>query len=212
MSRVAFLIDGFNLYHSMMSDPRLRKCKWLNLRRLAESLVTKSQQIVSVNYFTAFAPWDSQKVAKHRTYVRALERAGVVTVLGEFRKRRQEISALLDRRRETRILLSNNTYEEKRTDVNIALHLFRLAVENKYDEAMIVSADSDLAPAIDLVRRAPYNKFVRIIVPPNQLAKELCQAAGQRTKLGEHHFQSSMFPLIITPPKGPVIECPAEWR
>jgi hypothetical protein len=43
MSRVVFLIDGFNLYHALDYNPapfsnpfRYRKHKWLDLRGLAE--------------------------------------------------------------------------------------------------------------------------------------------------------------------------------
>ena len=45
------------------------------------------------------------------------------------------------------------THKEKRTDVNIALKLFCDAIDDLYDKALIISADSDLIPAIQAVNK-----------------------------------------------------------
>ncbi|MBR2082614.1 MAG: NYN domain-containing protein [Elusimicrobiaceae bacterium] len=44
-------------------------------------------------------------------------------------------------------------HEEKLTDVNIAIYLLEIALKNTVDEAVIVSADSDLIPAILAIKR-----------------------------------------------------------
>ena len=45
-------------------------------------------------------------------------------------------------------LLRFTTYEEKETDVNIALKIFEDWIYDNYDKAIIVSWDSDIIPAI----------------------------------------------------------------
>ena len=41
--------------------------------------------------------------------------------------------------------------EEKKTDVNIAVRLLDDAFDDRFDTAMLISGDSDLAPPIDSV-------------------------------------------------------------
>ncbi len=45
------------------------------------------------------------------------------------------------------------THSEKQTDVKLASYLIKQAVNNNYDKALLITADSDLAPAIKLVNR-----------------------------------------------------------
>jgi len=40
------------------------------------------------------------------------------------------------------------TVEEKQTDVNIALKLFQLAVQDAYDKTIIISGYSEFLPAV----------------------------------------------------------------
>ena len=48
-------------------------------------------------------------------------------------------------------------HEEKETDVNIGLALARDAYENCFDRAVLITGDSDLTPAVRLVKA----KFTR---------------------------------------------------
>lgn len=64
MKRVAFLIDGFNLYHSLRELERLTKSpvKWLDLTRLCSaylhavrSALGERVELAAVTYFSALA-------------------------------------------------------------------------------------------------------------------------------------------------------------
>ena len=48
MNRIAFFIDGFNLFHSLDNNPAYHKYKWLNLSSLAEKFTTKQDEIKSI--------------------------------------------------------------------------------------------------------------------------------------------------------------------
>lgn len=51
-------------------------------------------------------------------------------------------------------------HEEKETDVNLAVYLIDLAYQDAYDRALLFSGDSDLVPAVRLVkRRFPKKSF-----------------------------------------------------
>jgi hypothetical protein len=82
MSRIAFLIDGFNLYHALdyspvhkspSTDPhRYKKYKWLNLFKLAQCYVNEpGDSVEEVYYFTAYAYWNPMKVDRHKLYIKA---------------------------------------------------------------------------------------------------------------------------------------------
>lgn len=145
MAKYIFFVDGFNLYHAVdyytlgADHFRYRKYKWLNLYKLASLYVGRLDTLEKVILFTAFATWDPGKVARHKLLIRANESVGVEVVYGEF-KRKDKLCRLCKRR--------SPSFEEKQTDVNIALSLFRLAVTDQCDRAVIISGDTDLIPAI----------------------------------------------------------------
>ncbi len=60
MARCMFFFDGFNLYHSLIADTivnkkrvqKYKKYKWLDLYRLAQLFVKKSDSITEVDSVT----------------------------------------------------------------------------------------------------------------------------------------------------------------
>ena len=59
------------------------------------------------------------------------------------------------------------TFEEKETDVNIALYLLRMAFQNKFDKFFLIIGDTDLIPAVKMIREYFPNKKSHIIIPIN---------------------------------------------
>lgn len=55
--------------------------------------------------------------------------------------------------------------EEKRTDVNIAVFMLEDAYQNACDQMIIFSGDSDLVPAINMVRKRFPAKKIIVYVP-----------------------------------------------
>lgn len=45
------------------------------------------------------------------------------------------------------------SYEEKQTDVNIGIYLIKEAFEDNYDTAILVTNDTDLIPAIRMLKK-----------------------------------------------------------
>ena len=109
---VIFFIDGFNLYHSLDNN-YYKKYKWLNLFKLSQCFVQKNESIVKIYYFTASANWNPGKVKRHKDYILALEQNPVLsTIYGNFREITRNCSFCGNQYK---------TYEEKETDVNIAV-------------------------------------------------------------------------------------------
>jgi uncharacterized LabA/DUF88 family protein len=56
------------------------------------------------------------------------------------------------------------TFEEKQTDVNIALSIFEGGLLDRYDKALIFTGDSDIAPSIIRVKKyKPKKEFLSIL-------------------------------------------------
>ena len=203
MNRIVFFIDGFNLYHSLDCNVAYYKYKWLNLDKLAHCFVTSNDKIEKVFYFTTYATWDQVKLVKHQIYVKALQFVGVEVVFGAFR--------YVDKT--CRICRKQyKTFEEKQTDVNIAIKLFQAAVQDLWDTAIIISGDSDLIPAIKAVKSTFPAKRIGLVIPIGRRAEELKQVVGFHMKLKEKHLVTSQFEDEITIDGGIKLTRPATWK
>lgn len=183
--RTVAFVDGFNLYHALrgLGENHL---KWLDLRRLLLHFTPAPQlELSRVLYFSAYATWLPEAYARHRAYVAALEATAVEVVLGKFKVK--ERSCKYCQR-------SWTGHEEKETDVNVALHLLEQAYSDAFDRAFLVSADSDLAPAVRAVRRLFPEKEVRILTPPGRSTPgDLRKASGHpATRIKEIHIRRSL--------------------
>jgi uncharacterized LabA/DUF88 family protein len=209
MARIVFFVDGFNLFHALdflKTGPehyKYQKYKWLNLRKLASLFVGRLDSLQEVILFTALATWDVGKVARHKLYIRANESAGVSVIYGEFKRKEKRCSLCHGR---------YPTFEEKQTDVNIALSLLQYAITDRYDRAVIVSGDTDLIPAIKAVRSTFPAKQIGVILPIGRSSEDLLKHADFRHKMREYHLASSRFPDQIRLSDNSVIDCPVSWK
>lgn len=203
MNRTIFLFDGFNLYHALQDNPNYHKYKWLDLRRLAQLFLRKSEQLEGIYYFTSLVPWSADKQNRHKNYIRALRHNDIKPIYGAFRRRTKKCRA--------KCRLEFVTYEEKMTDVNIAVHLLRWAMEDKFDTAVLITGDSDLVPAVEVVKDLLADKRINLIIPIGRKAKLLKVVCDENFKLKEKHLASSQFPDIIDLGSGVAITRPPTW-
>ena len=202
MSRVKFFFDGFNVYHSLQREARFHKYKWLDYSKLARLFVRRQDRIVDILYFTALASWDVEKVNRHNVLIAALKFRGVKIILGQFQKVEKYCQKCHQR---------YSTFEEKKTDVNIAVELLKSAVRDEFDTAVIVSGDSDLVPAIEAVKALFPAKKVGVIIPVNGRAALLKQVCDFHMKMKEKHLKSSILPDEIDLGSGVKLVRPASW-
>ncbi len=203
MAKVYAFIDGFNFYHAVDDVPAYRKFKWMNLKRLVSCYVLGADTLEGVEYFTTLATWDAGKVARHTQFIRANEEQGVVVTYGEF-KRKDRYCGLCNRKFKKR--------EEKQTDVNIALRLLELAIQERYDKAIIVSGDTDLIPAIKAVHRTFPQKTIGVVIPIGRASEDLKKQADFHHKMKVKHLASSRFDDNHKMADGSILTCPASWR
>lgn len=216
-NRVIVFVDGFNLYHSIHelnfdlktkrpTRPKKHYLKWLDISALSKALIHPAQDsLAGAYYFSAYAGWVPQDVQdRHRDYVAVLKSTGVIPIMGTFKKKPRKCPSCQH---------EWDTHEEKESDVNIALHLLKLAYEDAFDKAIIFTADTDLAPAIRTVRDKFPHKEVRVAIPERRLnrSKALEDAANGRIRLTESHFARNLFPGQVTLSTGAIINRPLKY-
>lgn len=184
MGRYCFYIDGFNMYYALQDG--YRQYKWLNYRTLCEDVAGPTNPVEKVCYFSAFVKWRQTSYAKHKVYIKALRSVGVEYVQGRFLNKK--IRCHLCRKEFL-------THEEKQTDVNIAIQLLSDAITDQYDRAVIVSADSDLIPAIQAVHRHFPAKEVGVMFPIGRSSYELKREADFIKKMRQTHLEKCQFPV-----------------
>ena len=144
-------IDGFNLYHRALQNTPY---KWLDLFKLSQALLPK-HEINRIRYFTALVeqrPSDPNQQRRQLTYIRALETIPNLSVFyGLFRtdpKWKPLTHPIVGVGRFVEV----NVTSEKGSDVNLATYLLTDGYEGDYEQALVISNDSDLALPIKTVR------------------------------------------------------------
>lgn len=203
MGKVYFFVDGFNLYHALDADPAYHPYKWLSLTQLARCFVFGKDVLEGVEYFTTLATWNPAKVERHKLFIKVNEAEGVRVVYGEFKRKDRRCPECGEHIR---------TFEEKQTDVNIAIRLFELAVQDKYDKAILISGDTDLIPAVKAVQKTFPAKKVGVILPISRASEDLKKQVDFHHKMRRYHLESSRFPDKVSLSDSLSIECPAAWR
>ncbi len=133
MSRRAIMfIDGFNLYHSLNDYPVYRKYKWLDLWRFSDALLLPNDTLTGVLYFTAYTYWNPARQARHEDYVAINRARGCTVVLGNFQKKTRHSAVPCGQpcvacasARKKFCGKPYDAHEEKKTDVNIAVHIIK---------------------------------------------------------------------------------------
>ncbi len=102
-------------------------------------------------------------------------------------------------------------HEEKMTDVNIATQLLCDTFHDVFDTALIISADSDLVPPTQAIRKFFPEKRVVVAFPPERKSAHLKSAAHACIPIGRSALSKSVLPDCVSTSTGPILNRPAEW-
>ncbi|GAB7006463.1 hypothetical protein JCM18899A_39360 [Nocardioides sp. AN3] len=102
-------------------------------------------------------------------------------------------------------------YEEKETDVNIATSLVSDAAQRVADSALIISADSDLTPAVKATKVLHPTLFVAAAFPPKRFSAELKKLMPGSFHINGAKIRQSQLPHDVTDAAGRTYSRPAKW-
>ena len=160
-----------------------KKYYWLDIVKLMESFLRPNQELIAVKYFSA-RPTDVGKRKRQDAFFQCFKCHNII-----------------------------HTYEEKESDVRIATQIVADAFQHNCDLAIIVSADSDMIPAVELAKEAKINVF--IYFPPHQYSSNLAtmgNGAPIQMLRYEKRFKQALLPDKITLANGFELSIPTEWK
>lgn len=193
----AVFVDGYNLYYGRI---RGTEYKWLDLIKMFEQILHEQDpqtDLFRLNYFTApalgkFATHGQASVEAQQSYHRALatiypERFFITlgkhsfdrngTLLPKFIK-----GSPYDRSERVRVW----KLEEKQTDVNLALSMYRAACSSRFKQLVVCSNDSDVAPALEALRQDFPQLTLGVVMPRRPPASDDSKHRAASASLEQH--------------------------
>lgn len=199
-------IDGFNLYYGALKGTAY---KWLDLDKYFR-LLRQNDDVQAIRYFTALV--DGSSRTDQQKYLSAINTLPLVhTILGRYKRKQVAcgVRACMHAGKK-----HFDRTEEKQTDVNIALQMLDDAYRGLAERFVLVSGDSDLVPAVNLIKtRFPAINIVLYVPALNAVRGA---AVELRASVDKHRtLPNNLFKLAQLPPTihvgGIAISKPADW-
>ena len=187
--KVIVYVDGFNLYYGLKKNMKWRRYYWLDVVKFFEMFMKPNQELVCVKYFSA-KPDNLDKALRQNAFFQA-------------NKENPKFQLFLGKYLRKNIKCYNcghiiQTYEEKESDVRIATQIVNDANNHHCDVAIVVSADSDMIPAIELAMAAGTKVFVYF--PPFHRSNSLSGISTSRVinlERYESRFRQCILPDVV---------------
>lgn len=199
-------VDGFNLYYGAVKGTPY---KWLNVRKLCESLLPK-HQIDRVKYFTARVsarPGDPDQPTRQQTFLRALATLPNFEIIyGHFLSK--EVYMPLAGTSPTKYAKVLRT-DEKGSDVNLATHLLKDGFRKQFAAAVLVTNDSDLLEPVRIVRQE-LGLIVGILNPHKKASFVLSREASFVRPIRAGALKAAQFPTTLKDAHGTITK-PTTW-
>lgn len=201
--RLIVYIDGFNLYHGI-HDAASHELLWLDIVQLAKDLRPASS-VVQVKYFTATVLDEPDAQSRQDRYITALTKLhpGRLTVIrGEYKRRHKRCRTCGAKW---------ISYEEKQTDVNMAIHIVADVSGGRADSYMIVSGDTDVIPAVKMGWSIDPNAVIFAQFPPGRSSVALKRMMPASREITLAKLRGALLPVTVTTRDGSVHTCPDKW-
>lgn len=176
--KVRTYIDGFNLYHSLKNlGDDLEYLKWQDLKKLSNIFLSRNDYNF-IKFFTAYPTWKQNALKKHQDYVKILEDMGIEVILGEFKKKTKKCSICGEK---------FITHEEKRTDVNIAIHIIQDIYKYKPEIIQLITGDTDLIPPLEMAKSLGVK--IHVVIPINRNINHFKQIVHKQSNIKLKHLK-----------------------
>ncbi|WP_206322827.1 NYN domain-containing protein [Streptomyces sp. HNM0575] len=197
-------VDGFNLYNGIKSAYG-RRFLWLDLVQLARRLRPR-ESMITVKYFTAAVLDEPGAASRQSTYLKALSAhcgEQIEIIMGRYQRKTMRCRNCGE---------TWTSYEEKETDVNMAVHLAADVTAGHANSALIISADSDMCPAVRTAQQTAPGVNIVAAFPPRRQSAELRKLLPRSFTIGRGRLaQSQLPPAVPDPATGRHLRRPKKW-
>lgn len=227
--RTIVYVDGYNLYYSRLKGTPY---KWLDIPALFRDRIVTPQnpasEVVKVKYFTSpvmasYARHGKASEEAQTQYLRALlaRSAGFMEVIKGFHVfQPTHLPAYRVGASPNKDDLSSVwMIEEKQTDVNIALEVYRDSIQGSCDQIVVCSNDSDIETAFRCIRTDAPHVQIGLVMPLREVMGENLNRPNQRlvqhAHWVRHHIRDEelaacQLPQNVQTKKKPASK-PAHW-
>jgi uncharacterized LabA/DUF88 family protein len=225
-------LDGYNLYYGLLSGRS--HFKWLDIVKLFQTILQAqdpNSEIVKIKYFTAmalgqFATHGNKSIEAQQAYHRALEVLYpdvLEIILGSHVAAKKRLPAVnpvnpnvFDKTQRSHVWV----LEEKKTDVQIALAMYKDVVKENCQQVVLCSNDSDLAPALQEIRAEKPDFKIGVVMPirPATKGEKSRRISGSldalatwtRDYIRDEELQAALLPEKVATNKKPMMK-PEHW-
>lgn len=197
-------VDGYNLYYGLL---RRSPYKWLDLYSLFQCHVLQDAEVLEIRYYTAPVlarmSDDTESPKRQRTYLQALRKHHPckVTIIEGKIIAATPFSRLVHPIVEAPTLEKVQVYsfEEKHSDVNIAVDMVACALTNMCEQIVLCSNDSDLKAAFACIKQHTPHIKLGLVAPvkgegERAVSKDLSRHANWSKALSLVHIGNAQLP------------------
>ncbi len=162
------------------------------------------QQLVAVRYFTARVRNDAPAEQRQQIYLNALNAHSALLEIrqGRFQQKSKTCH---------KCGFSRTEYEEKESDVSLAVSLVEDGVLSLFDTALLVSADGDMAPGILALKRLKPDARVIAALPPKRKSQRLEALCDVTIPIGLAKVRQAQLPETVMAGQHPISR-PDHWK
>lgn len=225
--RTRVYVDGYNLYYGCLKGTAY---KWLDLQKLFRDHILPSSEptpssFVDIKLFTApileKASRALDSVSSQSRYLTALVKLypSEIKVIKGYYSLTKAKAKIVDAENPAKWPCECQEIqvwkvEEKQSDVNLALHAYHDAIKGVVDQVVIVTNDTDIAPALQMIRDFTAVKIGVVIPTCNSDRKPntdlVRHAIWVRKHITDTELANSQMPRVISLGKTPTIK-PNDW-
>ncbi len=191
MKRANFYIDGYNLYHGICAA-KDKTLLWLDLFAMCKAALGPNEKLHRLYFFTSLPASHLPSYHRHISFMNLLinlDQENQLTIIhgrqgkAERRCRRVECNGKFAR-----------FTEEKEIDVAIGTVMVRDAIKGCVDSIYLISADSDLNPALKIISEEDQKIKISVLCPPFRFGRNIY---NQNVSI------SFMTPALLAPYRAP---------
>ena len=213
MATITAYIDGFNLYYGLRARYG-RRHHWLDVVEFVRQ-VRPGDQVEVVRYFTAIVKGQPDAAERQQSYLDALDahNGALVDVrVGRFKDASPKPCGRCRRPYECGCPRVIQKWEEKETDVALGAMMVADAALGRGDLTLMISADTDLIPALQAVRLVDPNRRILVAFPPGNTAATTRRWSGIGSfHMSESALRAAQLPATVTATTGRTYIRPAKW-
>jgi len=149
--------------------------------------------------------YDPYVTNRHKKLIECLEDTGILVEIHRFKEKRIKCNAINGCGKKF------IKYEEKETDVAIAIKLMEVFLNDECDTVVLVTGDTDIVPAITTAKMLFPQKNVFFAFPYKRKNNELSRIAPGSFKIKAKQYEKNQFPDPYKLSDGTIINKPSSW-